>query len=114
MINQDIVERTISDYLINPQNPWRMEHYRDRIDNYYESEQQQYALEILDILAVEPPLSFNDLWQRLALNSQTQNKEMTRDILRLLLKDYYLVQQNKTFGFRYGLVKSYWELSRGL
>ncbi|MDJ0532213.1 MAG: AAA family ATPase [Xenococcaceae cyanobacterium MO_207.B15] len=114
VINQDIVERTISDYLINPLNPWRMEHYRDRIDNYYESQQKQYALNILDILAVEPPLSFNDLWKRLALNSQTQNQEMTRDILRLLLKDYYLVQQNQTFGFRYGLVKNYWALSRGL
>ncbi len=65
-------------------------------------------------MAVEPPLSFNDLWQRLALDEETKDKEITQDILKLLLKDYYLIQENKTYTFRYKLVKSYWELSRGL
>ena len=114
IINQNTIREAVNNSLLDPLNPWKMDHYRDRIDNYYESEQRQYALNILDILAVEPPLNFNDLWQRLALEEKTQDKEMTRNVLRLLLKDYYLIQQNKTYGFRYELVKSYWEISRGL
>ena len=114
IINQNTVREKVNNSLLDPLNTWKMDHYRDRIDNYYESEQRQYALNILDILAVEPPLNFNDLWQRLALEEKTQDKEMTRNVLRLLLKDYYLIQQNETYGFRYELVKSYWKLSRGL
>jgi hypothetical protein len=113
-IDSDTVKQTVDNSLLDPLNPWKMEHYRDRINNYYQPEQRQYALNILDILAVEPPLLFNDLWQRLALNNETSDKEVARDILRLLLKDYYLIQHNKTFRFRYELVKKYWELSRGL
>jgi hypothetical protein len=112
VVNQDVVTEAIQDSLINPQNPWKMEHYRDRIHNYYEQEQHKYALNILDILATESYLSFDELWNRLALDSASQNQETARDVLRLLLKDYYLIQQGKTYGFRYQIVKSYWELLR--
>ena len=113
-INHDIVSKVISDSLIDPLNPWQMEHYRSRIDNYYDSGQQVYALEILDRLATEQALTFNELWNRLSLNPQIQDKEMARSILRLLLKDYYLIQENKNYSFRYELVKKYWQLSRDL
>ena len=43
---------------------------------------------------------------------------MARSVLRLLLKDYYLVQSENLSGslytFRYGLVQKYWQISRGL
>ncbi len=113
-INGDIVNKVINDSLLDPLNPWQMEHYRSRIDNYYDSGQQVYALEILDRLATEQSLTFNELWNRLSLNPQIQDKEMARSILRLLLKDYYLIQENKNYSFRYELVKKYWQLSRDL
>ncbi len=113
-INCDTVTQAVNNSLLNPLNPWKMDHYRDRIDNYYESEKRTYALNILDILAIETALSFQDLYNRLALDNETADKETTRDILRLLLKDYYLIGQGKTYGFRYQIVQKYWELSRGL
>ncbi|MEM8722986.1 MAG: AAA family ATPase [Cyanobacteria bacterium P01_G01_bin.39] len=113
-IDLDSVREAVNNSLLDNQNSWKMDHYRDRIDNYYELQQRKYALSILDILAVETALSFNDLWQRLALDNATSDKEIARDILRLLLKDYYLVQQDKTYSFRYELVGKYWSLSRGL
>ena len=91
-----------------------MDHYLDRINNYCEPEQRKYALNILDILAVEPALSFNDLYNRFAIANQTEDQEIVRDILRLLLKDYYLIQDAKKYQFRYQIVQKYWELSRGL
>lgn len=113
-INHDIVTKIINDSVIDSLNPWQMEHYRDRIDNYYDSEQQTYALNILDILATDRSLTFNELWNRLSLNPNIQDQEMARTILRLLLKDYYLIQEGRTYSFRYQLVKKYWEFSRGL
>ncbi|MGK7948241.1 MAG: hypothetical protein AB4368_05405 [Xenococcaceae cyanobacterium] len=92
-----------------------MNHYRDRIDNYYNNVQQNYALNILDTLAVEPSLSFSDLWQRLKLEENTQDKETARNILRLLLQDYYIIQNSDSiYSFRYKLVRQYWKISRGL
>lgn len=114
VINKETVGKTINRLLIDPLNPWKMEHYRERINNYYTEEKQKYALKILDNLAVESSLSFDNLWNRLALAENTSDKEMARDILKLLLKDYYLIQQDKTFSFRYDIVKKYWEISRML
>ena len=114
-ISQDTVTQTINKCLLDPLNPWRMNHYRDRIDNYYDDAKQNYAFNILDILVVEPSLSFNDLWQRLKLEDNTQDKEIARSILRLLLQDYYLTQGiENIYSFRYKLVKKYWKILRGL
>ena len=113
-INHDIVTNIINDSVIDSLNPWQMEHYRDRIDNYYDSEQKTYALNILDILATDRSLTFDELWNILSLNPNIQDQEMARTILRLLLKDYYLIQESGTYSFRYQLVKKYWEFSRGL
>ena len=88
--------------------------YRDRINNYYEAEYKKYALAILDVLATESALSFSDIWNRLALEQPNKDRETALDVLKLLLKDYYLIQEDKTYSFRYQIVKNYWELLRGL
>ena len=113
-VNSPVIQTTVVKSLLNPLNPWKMDHYLDRINNYYEPEQRKYALNILDILAIEPALSFNDLYNRFAIENQTADQEIVRDILRLLLKDYYLIQDGKKYQFRYQIVQKYWELSRGL
>ena len=111
--NSDIVN-TVEDCLQNPLNPWKMDHYRERIDNYYTEDQKPYVLNILDLLAINPPISFQQLWKILSRDPQTNNKEMSRTIIRLLMKDYYLTQTGSLYCFRYQLVQQYWQLSRGL
>jgi len=113
-ISQNIIHATVEESLHNPLNPWKMDHYRERIDNYYTQEQKPYALNILDLLAINPPTSFQKLWQVLYSDPQTSNKEMARTIIRLLMKDYYLVQSGSIYSFRYPLVQKYWRFSRGL
>lgn len=117
-INQEEITQVVHECLRSPLNLWKMDHYRERIDNYYNEVQTPYALEILDILSINPPTSFSRLWQYLKTEPETKDKEMARTVLRLLLKDYYLVQEDNLSGsmytFRYHLVQKYWQLSRGL
>ena len=117
-ISEEEIIYTVDECLRSPLNLWKMDHYRERIDNYYSEEQKPYALEILDTLSINPPTDFNRLWQYLKSDSNTNDKEMARTVLRLLLKDYYLVQEDNLSGsmytFRYQLVQKYWQISRGL
>ncbi|MEO1340157.1 MAG: AAA family ATPase [Cyanobacteria bacterium J06635_13] len=117
-IDRETIEGTITTCLRSTVNLWKMDHYRERIDNYYSDEQKPYALEILDILSINPPTSFSRLWQYLKSEPDTKDKEMARTVLRLLLKDYYLIQEDNLSGslytFRYRLVQKYWQISRGL
>ncbi len=117
MTSEDI-SNTVVECLRNPLNLWKLDHYRERIDNYYTDEQKPYALEILDILSINPPTPFSRLWQYLKTEPDTKDKETARNVLRLLMKDYYVVQEDNlsgsTYAFRYQLVQRYWQLSRGL
>ena len=117
-ITPQTITETVNKCLRSPLNLWKMDHYRERIDNYYSEEQKPYALEILDILSINPATSFSRLWQYLKTEPGTKDKEMARTVLRLLIKDYYLVQEDNLSGsmytFRYQLVRRYWQISRGL
>lgn len=117
-ITAEGISDTINECLRSPLNLWKMDHYRERIDNYYNEVQKPYALEILDILSINPPTSFSRLWQYLKSEPETKDKEIARTVLRLLLKDYYLIQKDNLSGnmyaFRYQLVQRYWQISRGL
>ncbi|MBW4592203.1 MAG: ATP-binding protein [Brasilonema angustatum HA4187-MV1] len=108
------ITKTIEDCLLDPLNPWKMDHYRERIDNYYSDEQRPYALISLDILAVSnEPLLFDELFHNLKQEPETQNKEIARTVLRLLERDYYILRQTEGYSFRYRLIQSYWKLLRG-
>ena len=108
------VKAKVVESIINPLNPWKMEHYRDRIDNYYNEQQQEYALAILDILATETDLNFNDILNRVKTELEAAKKEEVRKVIKLLLKDYYLVQTDRVYTFRYEIVRQYWQADRGL
>jgi hypothetical protein len=114
-INAQIITEVINDCLLDPLNPWKMDHYRDRIDNYYKDEQRLYALNLLDMLSnSDKSLLFNELFNLLRLEPATQDKEIARTVLRLLERDYYLVRQaDRKYCFRYPLIKSYWQILRG-
>jgi AAA+ ATPase superfamily predicted ATPase/DNA-binding Xre family transcriptional regulator len=116
-IDEEVITLTVNECLRSSLNLWKMDHYRERIDNYYDDTQKPYALEILDTLSINPPTSFTRLWQYLKSEPETKDKEMARSVLRLLLKDYYLVQEDNLSGsmytFRYQLVQKYWQISRG-
>ncbi|HAX79874.1 MAG TPA: AAA family ATPase [Cyanobacteria bacterium UBA11372] len=108
----DIVNSALTD----PLSRWDMGHYRDRIDTYYDDQKRPYALNLLDILAVtNQPLLLNDLLDRLKSGSLVTDREMVLNVLRLLQRDYYVIQEtNSQYRFRYSLIQRYWQVSRGL
>jgi hypothetical protein len=114
-VEPTIITEVINDSLLDPLNPWKMDHYQDRINNYYHNEQRSYAFNLLDILSKsKESLLFDELLNRLRLESATQDKEIARVVLRLLERDYYLVRQRDLkYCFRYPLIKSYWNILRG-
>lgn len=107
------VKEIIADCLDDPLNPWRMEHYRQRLDSYYDDKQRPYALNLLDILAAaDGALSFDELFSGIKQESETQDKEMARKVLRLLEQDYYIYKQDSKYLFRYPLIQKYWKSLR--
>jgi len=108
-----VVKEIIADSLDDPTNPWKMEHYRERIDSYYDDKQRPYAMNLLDILAVaNQPLFFDELFNRLKQYPETQDKEIARKVLSLLQKDYYIEKGDFGFQFRYPLIQKYWRSLR--
>jgi hypothetical protein len=115
IVERGTISEVINDCLLDPLNPWKMDHYQDRIDNYYNDEQRPYAFNLLDVLSnSNESLLFEELLNRLRLKSATQDQEIARSVLRLLERDYYLVRQSdRKYCFRYPLIKSYWQILRG-
>lgn len=108
------VSQIIEGYMIDPQDPWNLRHYGDRIQTYYPGSDALLALAILDVLAIESePLSLLEIHNRLTL--EDWDKESVRRMLNLLQRDHYVLQSAvNAFKFRFGLIQQYWVVSRGL
>lgn len=102
--------------LIDAQDRWHLRWYRERIDNYYESPESNIALALLDVMATsETPLTFEDLFNLVKHKIETDDEELTREILNRLGKDHYVTQNSDgRYAFRFPLIKRYWKLHRGL
>ena len=109
-------KQVIHETLTDSRDPVHFRHYRERIDTYYDSEQIPLALALLDALAAaETPLPFDELWNRAKHTLQTEDIENARDMLALLQKDHYVIRSpDGNFRFRFGLMKRWWCLDRGL
>jgi hypothetical protein len=109
----EVIKEIIANSFDDPMNPWKMEHYHERIESYYDDKQRPYAMNLLDILAVtNQPLLFEELFNRLKQEPETQDKEIARKVLSLLQKDYYIQKGDLGFQFRYPLIQKYWKSLR--
>jgi AAA+ ATPase superfamily predicted ATPase len=110
-ISPNLVKEQIDLALCDP-NPWDMNHYQERIKTYYRDGLNEIALAILDTLAVEAiGLNLEQIRDR---NLAIQDLEMFRTVLKLLRQDGYLVMNlDRTYNFRYGLIQRYWQYQRG-
>jgi hypothetical protein len=114
-ITAHLITEIVTESLCDPDNRWDMAHYRDRIDSYYDAADQPLALGLLDTLAMAKALGFAELFEQMQLQTGPQDREATRQVLRLLQRDHYVIQNhNSTFSFRFPLIRQYWQLSRGL
>ena len=114
--NEATVHEIVNTCFTHPLDPWHMRHYRDRMDTYYTPEERPFALGLLDVLAAsDQPLPFDELFNLLKSRMETEESEMVRDMLILLQRDHYVLQQpDGAYRFRFPLIQRWWRLDRGV
>ncbi len=111
--NPASVDEIVNTYLLDPQDPWDLRYYRERIDNYYTDEEKELVLNLLDILAVSnQPLPFDELFNRLLSQLVNAEREKTRDVLTLIQQDHYINLQPNGYYFRFPVIQRWWRIQR--
>ena len=115
-VNAATARSVIAKLLVDPEDPWDMQHYRLRINTYYLPEEQPVALHLLDIFASsEQPLSQTEAFNLLSTHTEISDVELARSVINSLLRDHYLTQQAEgTYTFYLPLIRRWWRLHRGL
>lgn len=112
-----LVEQVVRRQLLDPNDPWELAHYRDRIPVYYGRDAEPAVLGILDGISVQRPgiaLSVDALLAEGKASGSLDDRERLLDLLRLMEQDHYLVRDETGFRFRFPLLQRWWRLARGL
>ena len=111
----EAVVRVVAGQLIDSNDPWKLLHYRERIPIYYGGDAKA-VIAILDELATAgKTASTNDLLSMLKASSQFDDREQLLRLLSLMERDHYLQRHNDgSFGFRFPLIRCWWQINRGL
>lgn len=97
--------RAIAAALVEPQDPWQLKHYVDRVPVYYPAE-ADLAFAVLDALAAAgKPCSQGEIENLLAARAAPPDRARLHGLLELLCKDHYL---EPGYGFRLELVRRAW------
>lgn len=114
-VTPDLVRTLVARRLRDPQDEWRMTHYRERVNTYYSDGEQPIVLAILDVLAAESqPFArlFNLVKSRVAVLDE--EKERVRHLVRLLQRDHYIeLSADDVYRFRFPLIQRWWRINRG-
>ena len=125
-INVDSVEQTVRQQLTSAQDPWEMEHFRERLRTYYSRSIQDtagatirdadIARTILDHLAVlHEPQSIDQVWAVVKSHFNLTDRNHILEMLRSLELDHYLVSDmEKRYSFRFPLIQGWWKTIQGL
>jgi hypothetical protein len=114
--NPATVDEIVLQQLLAADDPWELNHYRERISTYYGKEYEKATLDILDALALEPKaMSINNLLINLKNTGALDDREKLIELLKLIEQDHYLSKNNDGhYYFQFPLLQRWWKLSRGL
>jgi hypothetical protein len=109
------IDEIIADKLHDPQDAWKLGHFVTRIKPYYGAA-APLASVLLDIVAVEGPISFEQLLHLLPAHFEgVVDADGVAELLDLLQNDYYLVRdQDGRLRFRQALIGRAWRARRYL
>ena len=124
----ELARKIVSDALVEPQDPWHLQHYRERLDEYYGQDLLPIVLNMLDELTVEAnALSFDELNSRLAACLSPEendivkkilsgDRELLRRIIMSLQRDHYVECRSEDgyYRFRFPLIQRWWRITRSL
>ncbi|AFL73628.1 hypothetical protein [Thiocystis violascens] len=116
-----LVEQVVAQQLLDPNDPWELSHYRERIPVYYGQDSEQAVLGILDGIAARAEdatpvaLSINALLAEGRAAGTLDDRDRLIDLLRLMEQDHYLSRDVAGgYRFRFPLLQRWWRLARGL
>lgn len=112
----EAVEQLVSRQLLDVNDPWELNHYRERIPVYYGKDSERVVLGILDGIAVRTEAtSINELLAELKSTGTLDDRDRLLGLLRLIEQDHYLSRDAEgRYRFRFPLLQRWWKLSRGL
>ncbi|MFK5986788.1 MAG: hypothetical protein QM479_15385 [Pseudomonadota bacterium] len=112
----ELVELIVKKQLLDADDPWELNHYRERISTYYGKENEKAVLAILDSLALrEEAISLNDLLTELKATGELDDRELLISLLKTIEQDHYLTRNmDGLYYFQFPLLQRWWKLSRGL
>jgi hypothetical protein len=110
-VNPDDIPRLVDAALTDPDDPWDLRHYRDRVPNYYGTEQESTVSAILDVYAdVAGVVEIDEVRRRLEsaeLDSRPGRPALVRLVERLEA-DHYLLRIGAGSRFASDLVRRAW------
>ncbi len=120
------VQNVVLKQLTNDHDPWEMEHFRTRLETYYQRAVQDVngktisedaiARRILDHFAiVDTPQSIDEVWAMIRNQFALMDRNLIVQMLKHLAQDHYLISDtDKRYSFRFPLVKRWWKIAQGL
>lgn len=120
------VDETVRQQLTSDQDPWEMEHFRERLQTYYrgtildtserEISNAQIARAILDHLAtVDEPQSIENVWSAIKTKYAISDRQHIVQMLKSLSQDHYFeCDTQKRYSFRFDLIRGWWRIAQGL
>jgi hypothetical protein len=109
------VAEIVASQLINPDDPWELRHYRERIPIYYGDDHEAVCL-LLDELACRTDFApVDDLLAMLKSSSTFDDRERLLRLLSLMERDHYLSRDAEgRYRFAFPLIRRWWKINRGL
>jgi hypothetical protein len=126
--DSELAERIVAEAMVDHQDSWHLQHYRDRLKEYYGEDRLPVVLALLDELAAaKGPIPFDQLCSGLATALRPDeseaagqilggDRELLRHILTLLQRDHYIRQEPNegTYSYRFPLIQRWWRVHRSL
>jgi hypothetical protein len=116
-ITEDTINKSINSLLNDPKDIGFFRHYLDRIKTYYDKQNQEIALLILDKMCkLENYWKENDIFNAVKTNREIDD-ETIYETLALLWSDHYLIREirnsKRFYKFKYTILQNWWIKNRG-
>lgn len=112
VVDEGSVATVVTRRLCDDDDPWLMSHYLTRTSHYLPW-QKNVALTLLDILAREEALGFQQLFSLLQSHLPAHDEELVRGVVMLLKRDHYIRQsEDGKYAFRSALLRQWWKHER--
>ena len=110
-LNQEVIDEGISELIRDVSGNGNFDHFRERIESYYEKGHAKLADRILVFLCQQDQaLPKPEILKGLNQLKETDSRLLS-EVLKALLRDLYLeMDKNGYYRFRYQLLKDWWRL----